>query len=640
VIELSNISLRRGERLLFEGLDLRIHTGQKVGLVGRNGVGKSSLFALLRGRLQPETGEVRVPPRWTIGYMAQESEPSDLSALEWVQAGDVRLTRIRKALAAAERTDDSAAHARLLGEFEDADGYTLESRAGEILSGLGFAAAEVSTPQRSFSGGWRIRLNLARTLMERADLLLLDEPTNHLDLDALLWLESWIGRFEGTLVMIAHDRDFLDATTDHTAHLENRRATLYRGGYSAFERSRSEALAQQAALARKQEREVRHIREFVDRFRAKASKARQVQSRLKALERLGQSAAAQVDSPYRFQFPNPERMSRFLLETEDAAFGYGDHAVLRGVRFHLTPGARIGILGRNGAGKTTFIKTLAGELAPIVGVLKPGHHARIGYFAQHQLETLSSDGTPLGEMRRIDSAEREQLLRNHLGGWGFPGEMVNQPCRTLSGGEKARLVLALIAWQRPALLLLDEPTNHLDLDMRHALALALQDYEGALLLVSHDREFMARTVDEYWLAEDGRIEPFRGDIGSYIERIGERTRQRSRSATATGNATDPETSRRQRRQSAADARRRTQSLRQTINALERRIETLGTELASARERLADPVTYQALPPGELEALLTRAGALANELEDAEASWIAQQESLEALDPAPHSASSG
>jgi ATP-binding cassette subfamily F protein 3 len=625
VIELADITLRRGERLLFEGLNLRIHAGFRVGLVGRNGVGKSSLFALLRGQLAPELGDVRVPPRWQIGYMAQESDPSTLPALEWVQLGDARIAEIRRALAAAEARHDGEAQARWLADFEDADGYTLEARAAEILSGLGFAATDFAKPQQDFSGGWRIRLDLARTLLTRADLLLLDEPTNHLDLDALLWLESWLSRFDGTLVIIAHDRDFLDAVTDHIVHLEGTLATLYRGNYSAFERARSEHLARQAALARKQEREARHIREFVERFRAKASKARQVQSRIKALERMGQTVVAQVDSPYRFDLPGPERMSKCLLETEAATFGYGTTAVLREVRFRIAPADRIGILGHNGAGKSTFVKTLAGELAPLTGSLKSGAHARIGYFAQHQLENLDGEATPLAALLRADPAGRPQALRNHLGGWGFPGAMVDQRIRTLSGGEKARLVLALIAWQRPALLLLDEPTNHLDLDMRHALAVALEEFPGAVVLVSHDREFMARTVDAFWLADQGRIVVYRGDLESYVAelRTPPTSAPRARSAP----------SRRERRQSAAEARRETEVLRKRVRAAERRMEALGRELGALRARLGDPATYETLLGSDLSALVAEEGRLARALDAAEAEWLTHQSALEAVDAA-------
>ena len=625
MIELAHIQLRRGDRLVFEDLDLRVHAGHRIGVVGRNGAGKSSLFALLRGVLQPELGDVRVPPRWTIGYMAQESEPSAQPAIRWVEAGDARLARIRTALADAERRDDHDAQARLHGEFEDADGYTLEARAGEILSGLGFSADDAARAQQEFSGGWRIRLNLARTLMTRADLLLLDEPTNHLDIDALLWLEAWLKRFDGTLMIIAHDRDFLDATTDYTAHLEGGRATVYRGGYSAFERQRAEHLAQQEALARVQRREAAHMQAFVDRFRAIASKARQVQSRIKALERMGQTAVAQVDSPYRFQFPNPERMSRFLIETEDATFGYPTRTVIEHARFLLAPGERLGVLGSNGAGKTTFIKTIAGELDVLTGELKRGMHSKIGYFAQHQLERLDLDSTPLGEMQALEPDGRQQLHRNHLGGWGFPGTMVTQRTRTLSGGEKARLVLALIAWQRPAVLLLDEPTNHLDLDMRHALAASLTDYSGAVVVVSHDREFMARTVDDYWMVENGRIEPYRGDMATYVERI---KRRQSGAAPAQDIGRRP-SSRRERRQAAAGEREKTRVLRKALADLERKLERASAELREIRTRLADTDTYQRLPREELEALLSREGTLARTVAETEAAWLDRQSDLEA-----------
>ncbi len=631
MIVLSDVTLRRGERLLFEHLDLIIHDGHRVGLIGRNGVGKSTLFDLLRHRLTPAQGDVRVPPRWSIGYMAQESDPSPLTAMQWAQSGDHRITRIEAALAVAQTSGDMNAQAKLHGEFEDADGYTLEARAGEILNGLGFAAADFDKPQQDFSGGWRIRLNLARTLMTPADLLLLDEPTNHLDLDALLWLESWLARFRGTLIVIAHDRDFLDVCTDHTALIEGGRATLYRGNYSAYERARAEDLARQEAVYRRQQREAAHIQGFIDRFRAKASKARQVQSRVKALERLQVSAPAHSDSPYQFQFPNPDKLSRFLLTMEDAAFGYPANRVLDGVRLILEPGARLGILGHNGAGKTTFIKSIAGELDPLGGTFKAGMHARIGYFAQHQLETIDATSTPMAEMLAIDSTAREQEVRNHLGGWGFPGPMVDQRVRTLSGGEKARLVLALLAWRRPSILLLDEPTNHLDLDMRHALAVALQDYTGAMVLVSHDREFMARTVDEYWLAADGRLAPFDGDLDAYVERVRvERTDASAPSST--------DGARKGRRRASADVRRQTQQMRNSLRTLEKQVDALTTQLSGVRTQLADPDTYQSLPANDLQALLALQGRLARELETAEHDWLMGHDALEQLESNLHGAS--
>ncbi|NJN52076.1 MAG: ATP-binding cassette domain-containing protein [Gammaproteobacteria bacterium] len=622
MIVLSDITLRRGDRPLFEHLDLNIHDGQRVGLIGRNGVGKSSLFELLRGRLTPAQGDVRVPPRWTIGYMAQESDPSPLTAMEWTQSGDHRIARIKRDLAAAHANDDVAAEAALHGAFEDADGYTLEARAGEVLNGLGFAGDDFGKAQQEFSGGWRIRLNLARTLMTRADLLLLDEPTNHLDLDALLWLENWLARFVGTLIVIAHDRDFLDVCTTHTALLEAGRATLYRGNYTAYERARAEDLARQEAVHRRQAREAAHIQSFIDRFRAKASKAKQVQSRVKALERLQISAPAYSDSPYQFRFPNPTKMSRFLLEIEHGEFGYGEHRVLRDVRFSITPGARFGVLGHNGAGKSTFMKSLAGELHTLGGTFKAGMHARIGYFAQHQLESIAGESTPLTAMMAIDPAAREQDMRNHLGGWGFPGVMVDQRCRTLSGGEKARLVLALLAWQRPAILLLDEPTNHLDLDMRHALALALQDYTGAMVLVSHDREFMARTVDEYWLAGDGRLTVFDGDLSAYVAAV--------QAEKSTAGAPAAESDRKDRRRANADARLKTQALRTSLRNIERQIDTLSAELGRVRTQLADSATYTSMPAAELSALLAREGHLSRDLEVVEHTWLSQQEALEAL----------
>jgi ATP-binding cassette subfamily F protein 3 len=623
MIVLDDITLKRGGHTLFEHLDLTIHSGQRVGLVGRNGVGKSSLFALLRGKLLAEVGDVRMPPRWRIAYLAQETEPSERSALDWALDGDRELRRVEHELRAAEARDDNDALAYLYTRFDDLGGYSAAARAAEILSGLGFAAADHARAYREFSGGWRIRLNLAQTLMAPAELLLLDEPTNHLDLDAMLWLESHLRRFAGTLLVIAHDREFLDAVTTHTVHLEQGRATQYRGNYSAFERQRGEVLARQAALARQQAKRAAEIKDFVERFRAKASKARQVQSRLKALEKLAQAEPAHADSPYQFSFPNPARMSRSLVHLDEAVLGYGDTALLRTAELRIVPGARIGILGVNGAGKTTLLRTLAGELAPLTGTLSRGRHAAVGYFAQHQLELLDPALSALEHMRKLAPLAVEQQQRDHLGGWGFSGDAALRPTGTLSGGEKARLVLGLIAWQRPALLLLDEPTNHLDIEMRHALSVALQAYEGALVLVSHDRDLLARCVDEFWLVSNGTVTPFTDDLSVYAERI----RQAQR--IPTDNDTE---SRRARRQSAAAQRLRNEPLRRKLQELERTINGLSRELSELEEVLADPATYADSSP-HVQDLLTRRATLTARLEAVEADWLEKQHLLETGDAA-------
>ncbi len=628
MIVVDDVTLKRGGEALFEHLDLTIHPGQRVGMVGRNGVGKSSLFALLRGRLQAELGEVRIPPRWRIAHLAQETHPSERRALDWAIDGDGALRRVETAIRAAEASGDNAALATLHSEFDDLHGYSAAARAAAILDGLGFAATDHDRAYREFSGGWRIRLNLAQTLMTPAELLLLDEPTNHLDLDAMLWLETHLSRFEGTLVMIAHDREFLDAVTTHTVHLETGRATLYRGNYSAFERQRGEQLTRESALARRAAQKAEHINRFVERFRAKASKARQVQSRLKALEKLQLAEPGHADSPYQFTFPNPRQISRTLVQVEDALLGYPDRPVVSCGAFRITPGARIGVLGSNGAGKTTLMRTLAGDLAPLQGEVLRGQHSTVGYFAQHQLDLLDPAAHALTHLRQRAPAALEQRQRDYLGGWGFAGEMALRATRTLSGGEKARLVLALIAWQEPALLLLDEPTNHLDIEMRHALTVALQAYEGALVIVSHDRDLLSRCVDEFWIVQNAALAEFGDDLNQYAQRI------RQRQTAAPGNA---ESSRRDRRRDAAELRRASQPLRNALKKLERGIDSLTEQLRELEQTLANPGTYDR-GGADIQALLARRGTMAAQLQAAEADWLTQQEQLDVFEGPPQSSS--
>jgi len=626
VIVISDVTLKRGGEVLFEHLHLTLHPGHRNAIVGRNGVGKSSLFALLRGRLLPEVGDVRIPPRWRIAHLDQETEASGRSALDWAMDGDRHLRRVQHELADAERRGDDTALARLHVDFDDLGGYTAEARAAEILNGLGFRASEFAKPYAEFSGGWRIRLNLAQTLMCPSDLLLLDEPTNHLDLDAMLWLEDHLRRYEGTLLVIAHDREFLDAVADHTVHLEAGRATTYRGNYSSFERQRGENLASQAALARRQARKAAEIMRFVDRFRAKSSKARQVQSRLKALERLEVAMPGHVDSPYEFSFPNPAQMSPMLVQVEDATLGYPDAAILSVESLRVGPGARIGVLGANGAGKTTLMRTLAGDLAPLSGDVHRGQHSAVGYFAQHQLESLDPQLGALAHLRLRSPVTTDQKRRDYLGGWGFPGDMALRPTTTLSGGEKARLVLALIAWEQPAVLMLDEPTNHLDIEMRHALTVALQAYDGAMVIVSHDRDLLGRCVDEFWLVAYGTVQPYDDDLEHYADRI----RSRVASAAVPSNAGP---SRREQRQASAEQRRQTQALRNAVKKLEAKIEALGGSVAELETRLADPATYETLSTAQLQDVIAERTDRKRELAAAETEWLDAHERLDALSAA-------
>ena len=516
MIHLRDMTLARGARPLIEQADLQLHDGWRVGLVGANGSGKSSLLALLRGELQPELGDCVVPDGWRIATVLQETPALPRPAIEYVLDGDAQLRDVEHRLADAQNAHEGERISELHARLEAIDGYAARARAAALMAGLGFGNDDLERPVSDFSGGWRMRLNLARALIARAELLLLDEPTNHLDLDAIVWLERWLAQYPGTLVVISHDREFLDGCVTHIAHIAGQRLKLYTGDYSAFEEQRAAQLALQQAMHDKQKREIAHMTRFVERFRAKASKARQAQSRVKALARMERIAPAHVDTPFDFEFAEPERAPDPLLAIEEATAGYGDKVVLSGIDLSLRPGARLGLLGRNGAGKSTLMKLLAGELEPLRGRRFCGQGLEIGYFAQHQLEQLQPDQSPLQHLVELDPRQREQELRNYLGGFDFRGEMADAPVGRFSGGEKSRLVLALLVRHRPNLLLLDEPTNHLDLEMRHALTRALSGFEGSLVLVSHDRALLKTVCDEFWLVSDGQAGPFDGDLDDYL----------------------------------------------------------------------------------------------------------------------------
>ena len=624
MIHLTDVTLKRGQKTLFSELDLTVHAGHRAGIVGRNGVGKTTLFLLLRGRLVPEEGEVRVPRSWTIAHLAQETEPSPASALEWTIDGDRPLGVLRRRIEVAETGDDQRRLPALYAELEAIDGYTAETRAGRILHGLGFDPEDLSRPVSDFSGGWRIRLNLARTLMCRSDLLLLDEPTNHLDLDAVVWLEQWLARRTGTSLLISHDRDFLDRTATDIVHLEDGRARAYRGGYSSFERQRSERLALERSTFEKQQRRAREIRAFVTRFGAKATKARQARSRMKELERLALVAPAHADSSYRFSFPGPERVSNPLLLIEEASLGYGGSAVLNGVNLTLQPGARIGLLGRNGAGKSTLMRAIAGELPFLAGSCERGRNAPVGYFAQHTMETLEPAKNPMEHLSAADPKAPEQAARNFLGGWGFSGDTAFTRSAFLSGGEKARLALALIAWRKPAVLLLDEPTNHLDLDMRHALTVALQSYDGALVIVSHDRHLLGNTVDELLLVADGGVGAYDGTLDEYRDWLLGRddSGAPAESAAVRGAAAA-------RRRAGAKARAKLKPLRDELRGIEERMAELQSKLDAIIAVLADADAYQRLRGEEVTDLIARHKRYRARVESLEEEWMAVSERLDA-----------
>ncbi|CDZ95527.1 ATP-binding cassette domain-containing protein [Pseudomonas saudiphocaensis] len=628
MIRLQNLTLQRGPQRLLDGAELTLHPGQKVGLVGANGAGKSSLFALLRGELTADGGDCQLPPDWRIAHMRQEVDTLDRLAVDYVLDGDVQLRRIQAELASAEAEHDGAALARLHTELDNADGYSADARARKLLAGLGFANEQMLLPVSSFSGGWRMRLNLAQALMCPSDLLLLDEPTNHLDLDAILWLEAWLKSYPGTLMLISHDRDFLDEVVGHVVHVEQRKLTLYRGGYSAFEQARAERLAQQQQAFEKQQAQREHMEDFIRRFKAKASKARQAQSRIKALEKLEELAPAHIDSPFDFVFREADKVSSPLLDLAEGVLGYPDKRVLEKVKLQLVPGARIGLLGPNGAGKSTLIKTLANELQPLGGRLQRGENLVIGYFAQHQLDALDAKASPLLHLQRIAPGEREQVLRDFLGGFDFRGNRCDEPVLNFSGGEKARLALALIAWGKPNLLLLDEPTNHLDLEMRLALTLALQDFEGAVLVVSHDRHLLKSTTDEFLLVAEGRVVEFEGDLEDYARWLAD-YRVRQQPVTAADSAAE-KTDKRMLRQAAAALRQQLAPLKRQAEKHEKDLAGVHEKLALVEERLADPAIYEAARKDELRELLARQAELKVSESTLEEAWMEALEALEAL----------
>lgn len=628
MIRLSNLTLQRGPQRLLDGAEMTLHTGHKAGLIGANGAGKSSLFALLRGELSPDGGDCHLPADWRIAHMRQEVDTLDRVAVDYVLDGDVRLRRVQAALAEAEQAHDGTALARLHSELDSADGYTADARARKLLAGLGFTNEQMDRRVGDFSGGWRMRLNLAQALMCPSDLLLLDEPTNHLDLDAILWLEDWLKGYPGTLLLISHDRDFLDAVVDHVLHVEQRKLNLYKGGYSAFERTRAERLAQQQQAYEKQQAQRAHMEKYIARFKAQATKARQAQSRIKALERMEELSAAHVDSPFDFVFRESQKISSPLLSLSEGRLGYGDKAILEKVKLQLVPGARIGLLGPNGAGKSTLIKNLAGELEPLSGRLVRGENLAVGYFAQHQLDSLDDKASPLLHLQRIAPTEREQTLRDFLGGFDFHGDRVDEPVVNFSGGEKARLALSLIAWERPNLLLLDEPTNHLDLEMRLALTMALQEFAGAVVVVSHDRHLLKSTTDDFLLVADGKVEPFDGDLDDYSRWLVD---YRQRNAPVSSAVTNPDkTDKKAMRQAAAALRQQLAPHKKTADKLEAELNQVHAQLAEIETALGDGGLYEAARKEELRELLARQTALKQREGDLEDAWMQALETLEAM----------
>ena len=615
VIRFSNLTLARGAKALIEGADASLNPGERVGLIGANGSGKSSLFALLRGELHADKGDAELPAHWRVAHVAQETPALDRPAVEYAIDGDVSLRKIEKDLQEAEKQDDGHRMGELHAQLADADAYTVRSRAERLLVGLGFKEPELEQPVSSFSGGWRMRLNLAQALMCPSDLLLLDEPTNHLDLDAIVWLEEWLKRYPGTLLVVSHDRDFLDAVVTTILHIDQKKLRRYGGNYSSFEVQRAQSLVLAQSQIEKQVRERAHLQSFIDRFKAKATKARQAQSRMKMLAKMEELAPLHVTAPFSFEFREPLRAPNPLLVFEDVSAGYDSKIVLEDVTFSLQSDQRIGLLGVNGAGKSTLIKTIAGALPPISGDLTKNKGVEIGYFAQHQVEMLRDDQSPLWHLNRISQGVREQDLRDFLGGFNFPGDMATGPIEHFSGGEKARLALALIVWQRPNLLLLDEPTNHLDLETREALTVALAQFEGTLVLVSHDRHLLRATTDQFMIVAGGRVQPFDGDLEDYKKLLLDKT-----APAAPPRAKAPEARKPPKTQNRKPVESR-------IKRLEEQIAKLNVRKAAVDAQLADPAIYQ--DREKVAPILADQAYLAKELDQLETEWLEKQAELDA-----------
>ena len=662
MIRFLQVSLMRGIKPLLEQVDVTLNPGDKIGLIGANGAGKSSLFAMMRGELHPDQGEIDFPAKWRVAYVAQETPPLDRAALDYAIDGDITLRKLEAELARLESEPATSENGIAIGEIysalADADAYTVQSRGEQLLLGLGFTLDQMQQPVASFSGGWRMRLNLAQALMCPSDLLLLDEPTNHLDLDAIIWLEDWLKRYAGTLLIISHDRDFLDEVVNVVVHIDERKLKRYSGNYSSFERQRAAQMILAAGALEKQQRKRAHLESFVNRFKAQASKARQAQSRMKALAKMEELAPLRAAAEFSFEFREPLSAPNPLLVMEDVDAGYKieneatgaitHKTIVNGIKFSLQIGQRIGLLGQNGAGKSTLIKTIAGELMPLSGDATMGKGLNIGYFAQHQVEMLRHDESPLWHLAKIAPTVREQELRNFLGGFNFPGNMVTASIAPFSGGEKARLALALIVWQRPNLLLLDEPTNHLDLETREALTEALAQFEGTLVVVSHDRHLLRATTDEFIIVADGKLQPFDGDLDDYKDwlfktKLGKGTDVLP--AAGKANKTDfpvvspvaaapaPAAPVRDKRKEAEE-RQKTAALRKPIeNKLKRQEEQIAKRNAQKAEtdaKLGEPSIYDAANKAKLKQLLADQTFFTKDLAQLEAEWLDLQDQLEKL----------
>ena len=630
MIVASNIEFIRGGKPLLKNASATVNPRQKVGLVGANGCGKSSFFTLLKKQAQVDNGDLTIPAHWRLASVAQETPALHKNALQYVIDGDTHFRLLQQQLRDAEAKNDGTKIAELHIQLDNAGGYTIESRAAELLAGLGFSQQAQGRSVSDFSGGWRMRLNLAQALLCPSDLLLLDEPTNHLDLDAVIWLERWLRQYPGTLILISHDRDFIDSVVDKIIHIEQQQLHEYTGNYTSFERQRAEKLAQQQASYEKQQKQISHMHSYIDRFRYKASKAKQAQSRIKALEKMEELLPAHVDSQFSFAFRKPDALPMPLLTLEKVSAGYDELLILDKIKLNLVPGSRIGLLGRNGAGKSTLIKLLANELKPFSGKLAINPNAKIGYFAQHQLEFLRLDETPLDHLSRLAPEEKELTLRNFLGSFGFQGDKALEKVAPFSGGEKARLVLALLVWQKPNLLLLDEPTNHLDLEMRHALTVALQAFEGAMVVVSHDRHLLRTTTDDLYLVHDKKVEPFSGDLDDYHKWLAEQQKVEKQPAQEAEKNNAASVNRKEQKRLEAEFRKKLTPYKKQLSSSEQLMDKLSLELEAMEAQLGDSTLYEHSQKARLTELLKEQAEKKEALEEAEMNWMEAQESIEAM----------
>lgn len=637
MIYINNLEVMRGNNTLLNNACATIYPHKRVGLIGRNGCGKSTLFALIKKEILPENGDINIPSSLVISSVAQETPGLEESALDYVIDGDKQYRALEKELKAAEKANDGMKAASLHMELENIQAYTINSRAGRLLLGLGFSTADFTKPTKEFSGGWRMRLNLAQALICRSDLLLLDEPTNHLDLDTVMWLEDWLKAYPGTLIIISHDRDFLDNICTNIIHIEHKKLNCYTGNYTDFEVERAQRLALEKAMYDKQQTELAHMQAFVDKFRYKATKAKQAQSRLKAMERMEKIVLAQADSPFSFSFfENENVLPPNLIRMDNLTAGYPDKTVLTSIKMNIVPGSRIGLLGRNGAGKSTLIKTIAGEIPPLSGEFALAKAVKVGYFAQHQLEYLDPDGTPLSHLTALAPDARELELRSFLGGFGFSGDKVTDPVGHFSGGEKARLVLALLVWQKPNLLLLDEPTNHLDLQMREAIIIALSSFKGALIVVSHDRHLLRTTTDEFYSVSEGKVFPFDGDLDDYHEYLMEldkKEQEKLNAEKADERAhkpvqTNDNFKNKDQKRAEAAFRKTLSPLKKEIEKLEHSLDELNARKNELETILADASIYEAARKNELQAYLLEQSSVSEKLEEVETEWMLKSEELQ------------